>query len=253
MRTNLVVLIVLLAGIAVFVRQSAPHDVVKPDLSTPVPRSAWATAPAAPSEAAPTPAAAAANSPLQPQGGSWATPVLTQVVHTRFATTRGVLLLDVYPQAAPHAAERFLTLVKAHYYDGTPVFRVIPGFVCQFGINSQMRAWKERSFKDDPAMFRCTQGTVAFAKAGPDTNDTQIFINYADNSQLGPNGGFTPFGRVVQGMKLAEKFRSAGDPSMGLDQDALWNDTAGYLKTLDPVQGRPDMIIKAEVDEGVRR
>jgi len=164
----------------------------------------------------------------------------------RFTTDAGNFTVEVYPEAAPNAAQRFVELVKAGFYDNTPIFRVIPGFVAQFGINwrGDFPGWQKKPFKDDKSWFKLDQGTLAFAKAGPDTNSTQVFINYGDNSRLALNGGFTTFGRVVDGMAVVEKFKSVGDPSGGLSQDRLWADGENYLNAMDE---KPNMILKAEV------
>ncbi|MFA5508742.1 MAG: peptidylprolyl isomerase, partial [Vulcanimicrobiota bacterium] len=80
-------------------------------------------------------------------------PTITEVVKVLMLTDAGELVLEVYPQAAPNAAKRFLELVEAGYYDGTPIFRVVKQpepFVAQFGINSDMADWKEINFDDDP-------------------------------------------------------------------------------------------------------
>lgn len=168
-------------------------------------------------------------------------PVLKQVVQAEFETTQGLLVLDIYPEAAPRAAERFIELVKAGYFDDTPIFRVEPGFVAQFGINSKMAEWKTRTFKDEPSLFKLGAGTIAFAKAGPDTNSTQVFINYDDNSGLVQQGGFTAFAKVSQGFENTLNFKEVMEAG---DQTALWQDTSGFLKTLSE---KPDVILKARI------
>jgi peptidyl-prolyl cis-trans isomerase A (cyclophilin A) len=178
-------------------------------------------------------------------------PALTQVTKVRLATTAGDVVIEVYPQAGPNAAKRFLELVTSGFYDDTPISRVVPGFVAQFGVNwrDPHRAWKTREFIDDPSLFALERGTLAFAKAGsPNTASTQIFINYMDNSRLAapqPNMRFWAFGKVVEGMDVVDKFVQVGDPSMGLDQDRLWADGGNYLESL-PV--KPTMIEKATVE-----
>lgn len=181
---------------------------------------------------------------LTPLPGAKA-PALTQVKRVRFVTTVGNFLVEVYPEAAPNAAKRFLELVQKGFFDFTPVFRVVPQFVCQFGINWRPPhpEFKENTFKDDPSYFQLSQGTLAFAKSGPDSNSTQVFINYRDNSRL-VQQGFTAFARVVEGYDITERFEAVGDESMGLDQDQLWDKGDAYLKKL-PKQ--PAYILFAEV------
>ena len=168
-------------------------------------------------------------------------PVLKKIVKARFETTRGPLQIDIYPEAAPHAASRFIELIRARYYDDTPLFRVVPGFVCQFGINSKMAGWKERNFADDPSLFRLGPGTLGFAKAGPDTNSTQVFMNYADNTELVEQGGFTAFAKVTQGFERTFQFRQVQEAE---NQEGLWQDTAGYLKGL---KVKPDQILSVRL------
>ncbi len=171
---------------------------------------------------------------------------LTKVVKAKMVTDLGELLIDIYPEAAPNAAKRFQELIQAGYYDNTPIFRIVPGFVAQFGINSKPnhKVWKEKNFNDDPSLFRLEPGTLAFAKAGPNINSTQVFINYSDNSQALSSQNFTTFAKVTKGYELTKKFKQVGDPSMGLSQQDLWADTDGLLKSLPE---KPSMILKAEI------
>ena len=200
--------------------------------------------------AASTAPAAAQEAKLVPLAGVEGTvPALTDVTTVRFATTAGAVVIEVYPQAAPNAAKRFVELVTSGFYDDTPVSRVVPGFVAQFGINwrDPHKAWDDRPFNDDPSLFALERGTLAFAKAGPNTNATQVFINYGENSRLAaPQFNFSAFGKVVSGMDVVDKFVQVGDPSGGLDQGRLWADGGAYLASL-PV--KPTMIEKATVTE----
>src|SRR5262245_43073358 len=193
-----------------------------------------------------TPAAAAPQrlTPLPDKGGV----ALTQVTKVRLATTAGDVVIEVYPQAAPNAAKRFVELVTSGFYDETPISRVVPGFVAQFGVNwrEPHKAWDGRPFNDDPSLFALERGTLAFAKGGPNTNSTQVFINYQENNRLtDPSLNFSAFGKVVEGMDVVDKFVRVGDPSMGLDQGRLWADGGAYLESL-PV--KPTMITKATVE-----
>jgi peptidyl-prolyl cis-trans isomerase A (cyclophilin A) len=183
--------------------------------------------------------------PLPGKEGS--VPALTEVTTVRLATTSGDVVVEIYPQAAPNAAQRFVELVTSGYYDETPVSRVVQGFVAQFGINwrEPHKAWEDRPFNDDPTLFALERGTLAFAKAGPNTNSTQVFINYRENNRLAePQFNFTVFGKVVSGMEVVDAFAQVGDPSGGLDQGRLWNDGAAYLESL---AVKPTMIQAATV------
>lgn len=185
---------------------------------------------------------------LQPLQGADAPP-LTEVVKVLMETDAGNLEIEVYPQAAPNAARRFVELVEMGFYDGTPIFRVVSKpspFVAQFGINSDHKEWKENTFGDDPSLYQMTRGTLAFAKAGPDTNSTQVFINYRENNRLtAPELNFSAFARVTSGMEIADRFVSVGDERMGLDQDELWENH----RMVEGMTLRPTMIKSMKVIE----
>ncbi len=103
--------------------------------------------------------------------------------------------------------DRFYTLVKSGYYDGVRFFRVISGFMAQFGIHGDPKVsavWRERTMPDDPVRQSNARGMVTYATAGPGTRTTQIFINYRDNSGL-DGQGFAPFGKVVEGMNVVDR------------------------------------------------
>jgi len=124
----------------------------------------------------------------------------------RFSTTRGDFVIGVHRAWAPRGADRFYNLVRSGFYDGVRFFRVIPGFMAQFGIHGDtaiVAAWRERRIQDDLVRRTNTRGMVTFATAGPGTRTTQIFINYRDNSRL-DGMGFTPFGEVVEGMNVVD-------------------------------------------------
>jgi cyclophilin family peptidyl-prolyl cis-trans isomerase len=202
--------------------------------------------PASSAPAASAPPAADQAPKLAPLAGK-EVPALTDATRIRFATTAGDVIIEVYPQAAPNAAKRFVELVTAGFYDDTPISRVVPGFVAQFGVNwrDPHKEWKDREFNDDPSLFALDRGTLAFAKGGPNTNSTQVFINYRENNRLAePQLNFSAFGKVVEGMDVVDRFLQVGDPSGGLDQGRLWADGGAYLESL-PV--KPTMIVKATV------
>jgi peptidylprolyl isomerase len=174
-------------------------------------------------------------------------PELTRVTRVRFETTAGDVMIQIYPDAAPNAAERFVELVQSGFYDSTPISRVVPEFVAQFGVNwrDEHRDWKDRLFDDDPTLFALERGTLAFAKAGANSNSTQVFINYTENNRLAdPQYNFTVFGQVISGMEVVDEFVQVGDPGGGLDQNQLWSNGGAYLESL-PI--KPTMIERASI------
>lgn len=123
-----------------------------------------------------------------------------------FDTTAGAFAIEVDPDWAPLGAARFRELVEAGFYDDCRFFRVVPGFMVQFGINGDpavSATWRTSTIADDPVMQSNTPGMVTFATAGPDTRTTQLFINYGNNSGL-DSMGFAPFGRIVEGMESVD-------------------------------------------------
>ena len=169
-------------------------------------------------------------------------PEITKVIRLKMVTTAGDILIDLYPEAAPNAAARFVELVESGFYNDTPVSRVVDDFVAQFGINWRKPhvEWKKKQFDDDPSLYALERGTLAFAKAGANTNSTQVFINLRENNRLAePRYNFTTFGRVVSGMEVVDSFARVGSPSMGLDQGRLWSRGGQYLESLSK---KPTMI-----------
>ena len=169
----------------------------------------------------------------------------------RFATTKGDFLVAVKRAWAPHGADRFYNLVRSGYYDGVRFFRVIPGFMAQFGLHGDTAvtaAWRERRIPDDPVRRSNQRGMVTFATAGPGTRTTQVFINYRDNSRLDADG-FAPFGEVVEGMDVVDKLYGGygeGAPGgRGPDQMRIHIEGEKYLARQFP---KLDKITKARVE-----
>lgn len=126
----------------------------------------------------------------------------------RFETTEGTFVVEVRRPWAPRGADRFFNLVRTGYYDSVYVHRVLPGRVAQFGIHRDPRinyVWKDAIIQDDPVRASNARGTIAFAKSGPNSRTTQVFVNLSDNTGL-DGDGFAPFGEVVEGMDVVDSF-----------------------------------------------
>jgi peptidyl-prolyl cis-trans isomerase A (cyclophilin A) len=139
-----------------------------------------------------------------------------------FQTSAGDFVVEVHRDWAPNGADRFYNLVKNGYYDACRFFRVVPGFMVQFGINGDpavQSAWRSANIPDDPVKQSNKRGNITFATAGPNTRTTQVFINFGDNAGL-DGQGFAPFGRVTSGMNVVDKiFAGYGEqPNQGLIQ-----------------------------------
>jgi len=160
-----------------------------------------------------------------------------EVFRAKFETTKGVFVIEVTRAWAPLGADRFYNLVKNGYYDGCRFFRVISGFMVQFGINGNPAlntTWREARIKDDPVKQSNKRGYVTFAMAGPHTRTTQIFINYADRNASLDGQGFSPFGTIVEGMEIVDGLYSGygeGAPrGMGPDQGRVQSEGNAYLE-----------------------
>ena len=115
-------------------------------------------------------------------------------------------MVEVHRDWAPNGADRFYNLVKNGFYNDARFFRVIDGFMVQFGINGDPKisaVWRDANIKDDPVKQSNTRGMITFATAGPNTRTTQVFINFGDNAGL-DGQGFSPFGKVVSGMDVVD-------------------------------------------------
>jgi len=135
----------------------------------------------------------------------------------KFDTSKGEFTIEVTRAWAPNGADRFYNLVKNGFYDNCKFFRAIEGFMVQFGVNGNPKisaALSTANIKDDPVKQSNTRGYITYATAGPNTRTTQVFINYGDNSRLDKDG-FSPFGKVTNGMNIVESLynKYAGKPS----------------------------------------
>ena len=153
----------------------------------------------------------------------------------KFTTTKGDFVVEVTRAWSPLGADRFYNLVKYHFYDGAAFFRVLPGFVAQFGLSAKpeiSRVWASATVKDDPVTQSNLEGYLTFATAGPNTRTTQVFINLGNNQNL-DGMGFSPFGKVVEGMDVVEKFYTGygeGAPGgNGPEQGRITNEGKAYL------------------------
>jgi peptidyl-prolyl cis-trans isomerase A (cyclophilin A) len=164
--------------------------------------------------------------------------------HVAFETTRGKFVVDVIRDWSPRGVDRFHELVSAGYFTDVAFFRVLPGFVAQFGMHgdpSVNKRWDDRPIADDPVVQSNKRGTIVFATAGPNTRGNQFFINFGDNSRL-DGQGFSPFGRVVEGMGVVDSIYAGYGESP--DQSRVAAEGNAYLKREFP---RLDYIKSARV------
>ncbi len=145
----------------------------------------------------------ARNPLLQPQRYAETAPAMFRV---RLDTSAGEVVIEVHREWAPIGADRFYNLAKGGFYDDSRVYRVVAGFMAQFGLNSDPyvnQAWKSQFLVDDPVVETNARARVTFAKGGLHSRTTEIFINYKDNSALDAEG-FAPIGEVIEGMDVVD-------------------------------------------------
>jgi len=153
----------------------------------------------------------------------------------RFDTSKGVFVIDVRREWAPVGADRFYNLVKNGFYDENRFFRVISGFMVQFGINGNPQVstpWRNAQIKDDPVKQSNKRGFITFATSGPNSRTTQVFINFGDNSRL-DGMGFASFGQVSSGMNVVDQlyadYGEGAPQGMGPDQGRSQGEGNAYL------------------------
>lgn len=120
-------------------------------------------------------------------------------------TSRGPIVVIAHRGWAPRGVDRFYSLVRAGFFDDARFFRVVKGFVAQFGLPANPKlgqAWSTQAMPDDSVRHSNRHGAISFASAGPNTRTTQLFVNLADNLRLDTYGGvgFPPIGEVVEGL-----------------------------------------------------
>ena len=190
-----------------------------------------------PTKPPPAPAAAQVSKVLlDPTLPEWSQPAPAEY-KVKFVTSKGDFTVLVQREWAPRGADRFHNLVKNGFFDEAVFFRVISGFMAQFGVNGSPEvsaAWKNATIQDDPVVQSNQRGMLSFAMRGPNTRTTQLFVNYRDNARLDASG-FAPFGKVVEGMEVVDGLYNAygeGAPGgRGPAQGRIQAEGNAYLKS----------------------
>lgn len=171
-----------------------------------------------------------------------------------FTTSRGRFDILAHREWSPLAVDRLHFLVSQRYYDGARFFRVIPGFVVQWGISGDPAVnpvWAERTVPDEPVRRSNTRGRVAYARGGPNTRGVQLYVNLGNNAQLDTLAaiGFPPIGDVISGLDLVDSLYAGygcrrGSPATCPAQDSIQIRGNDYLRRVYP---RLDSILVARV------
>eukprot|EP00747_Dinoflagellata_sp_TGD_P170095 gnl/TRDRNA2_/TRDRNA2_200783_c0_seq1.p1 gnl/TRDRNA2_/TRDRNA2_200783_c0~~gnl/TRDRNA2_/TRDRNA2_200783_c0_seq1.p1 ORF type:complete len:319 (+),score=59.58 gnl/TRDRNA2_/TRDRNA2_200783_c0_seq1:73-1029(+) len=152
----------------------------------------------------------------------------------------GNFTVEVHPDWSPRGAARFFELVKSDFFNQVRFFRVVSGFMAQFGISGDPKVsavWREKSIKDDKVKAENRRGRLTFATSGKNTRTTQMFINFVDNTFLDAQG-FSPFAEVISGMDVVDHLYSGygeGAPrGRGPDQGSIASRGNKYLEKAFP-------------------
>src|SRR3984893_9340934 len=158
-----------------------------------------------------------------------------ETYQVKFETSKGDFTVSVTRAWAPLGADRFYNLAEHHFFDNESFFRVLKGFVAQFGISANPpvnAVWEKATIKDDPVTQSNKKYFLTFATAGPNTRTTQLFINLADNPRLA-GMGFAPYGQAPDGMSVVDTLYAdyvEGAPSgSGPDQGEIQKQGKPYL------------------------
>lgn len=166
-------------------------------------------------------------------------------------TSRGPITLAVHRDWAPLGVDRFYYLLQHRFFDDARFFRVVKGFVAQFGLPADPRLSESLNLSqlaDDPVRHSNVRGTIAFAHAGPGTRSTQMFINLQNNARLDEccRAGFAPIGEVIEGVELIDLLNGEYDDESGPDQDSIRVQGNEYLTRMFP---RLDYIKQARIEK----
>ena len=185
--------------------------------------------------AAPKPAAPKAATPNRLLNPAALTAKAPETYRAKFDTSKGAFVVEVHREWAPIGADRFYNLVRNGFYNNVRFFRVLPGFMAQFGMSGTpavQQAWGGAAarMKDDPVKQSNKRGYVTFANAGPNSRSTQVFINMVDNTFLDPEAmHFAPFGQVVEGMDVVDMLYTGYGRQNVPDQQRITEEGNAYL------------------------
>ncbi|MFA6111729.1 MAG: peptidylprolyl isomerase [Candidatus Latescibacterota bacterium] len=151
----------------------------------------------------------------------------------RFETSVGDFTVEVERALAPTGADRFYNLVRNGFYHDQRFFRVVPGFVVQWGIHGDpaiSARWEGTGIADEPVRGSNQRGILCFAAASaPNSRTTQVFISLKDNAYL-DGYGFAPFGRVTEGIETVDKLNGEYGEAPSKKQNLIQQQGNRYLQ-----------------------
>lgn len=182
----------------------------------------------------------------------WTKEKAPETFYATFETTKGAFQIKVERNLSPKAADRLYQLIKYGYYDNAIFYRVVPGFVAQFGNNDtvKMNPWKDYKIPDEDLRLSNTKGTISFARFGKDSRDLELFINLNNNTildtlQFEGVTGFPALGNVTNGMETVERLYD-GYGEQNMTDENLYGNPKLFYKN----HPKLDLIKKAYLSEG---
>ncbi len=155
------------------------------------------------SEAAAAPATTEKEETMQPEA-------CPDTFKVKFECSNGDFTVECHKAWAPLGTQRFYDLLREGFYDNSAFFRVVPGFVVQFGLAADPKdtaKWRNNRLQDDPVKESNLAGYLTFATSGPNSRTTQLFINTGSNANL-DRMGFAPFAKVIEGMDVVKSINA---------------------------------------------
>lgn len=171
-----------------------------------------------------------------------------EVFKVKFTTSTGDIVVEAQRKWAPRGVDRFHELVRTGHFKESRFYRVVPGFIAQFGVHKDYdtnRMWRQFFILDDPRVLKNTRGTLTYAQDGPTTRATEMFFNLRDNPLLDEQK-FAPFASVIEGMDVMDRLYSGyGEmmPEGPIDAGKVEEAANAYLVPRFP---KLDFIRKAE-------
>lgn len=154
---------------------------------------------------------------------------ITGTPQVTLKTTKGDIVIELYPDKAPITVANFLKLANAGFYNGVKFHRVIPNFMIQVGdpntkgadIASYGMGGPGYTIADEFTNgLSNARGMVAMANTGaPHSGGSQFFINVKDNTSL--DGGYSVFGKVLSGMDVADAIVSVPRNASDMPNDPI--------------------------------
>lgn len=125
-----------------------------------------------------------------------------------FGTEKGDIVFELYPKEAPVAVNNFVFLARQKWFDNTPFYRVVPGYLMQAGDptgSGNGRPGYQFSLEVTPLLRFNEPGMLAMTVDKNNMNGSQFFVTYSSIPEF--DGKYTIFGKVIEGMDVLESLR----------------------------------------------